>query len=1138
MRYLLRRLIIFVFVLMQFQGVIAAWPALRATAQRVPEETMIVDNAAVKVTVNSTREVQDIAWRVKYKRYAGTAAAPRAMRLRFAQDVKGNGTVVPRGELLLTKPQDDRDWYREKPSATETEGGFTVTTPADVENLVVWVQVDEYAGLDGTATPLLKGVLAEDAEPVVVPAPPEKMMTDSKEHDNHSDAAKVTVQETGEPTLGDSGTHAVVNDDKSVSSVEADDDEASKPSAILNHSLTKPKSNLGMSVLRAGATVNRDPFHYTDDDAGHYPTNGTHDSLNGTSQAIKNYDYGTETSTDDVLRADITGKGLTFGNGYHAYKDGNTLVGYTKKTIQEVSANRYKVQLDMIGDAIKTYPDVDIVLVLDRSSSMMETTTGKATRWSELQAAVRSFSTNILANSGGHIRIGMAGFGGNIYPLPFTPYARIASFGTISNGASGGFAFNGFTTSASTLQKHSLLTENPHAQWSGTPTFLGLDAGLHLLKNKEMGARDGVKKVLITITDGLPTFWPGTHYSQDKVADALGNAAATKYNGETVDYTLRNITTDLLVNRRNYYNTNNSGGVLLPENATSSTTLNFINKRLGSSTYRDVDRFAIGFYQGTQPNGPLLALGPDGTFSATNLTELMNALDNITHDITATIVDAVLRDPLSEYVEFQNTAYTVNALTLKNGTIQVLPGTGSSAPQYAQKATVTRGNDGFTVSHLTLGGADGKQYGYRLTYEVKLKTKYQDGQFYPANGVTSLENNVNSTKDYLHFAVPSVRHTGTDSGIEVIKNWVDDDNKWGTRKAIKLQLQRRKRTTEAWVNYRDPRTLAPDQTQTIFPGVEYGWKESQPTSHGNWIYRVVETTVDAETFVPGYKAPTYTADVEPAKGEQVITVTNELKKTNYTFYKVDEDHQPLADAEFTVTRHDDVEPFAQLTSDGAGKVTVTGMPIGRYVVTETKAPAGYDGGADFELVVEDNGADALKITGAAPDYQVVNKRITYGLELLKLNQDGHPLKNAYFRIKGPSVDTTGVTAADGRLVLEKPITNLQPGEYTIEETKAPVGYIHLKGTFTLTISDDYASANLAYDGNELAKSDYGATIEREPDKSGVVTLTIKNHQREAGEIVLPLSGGAGIMVVMILGTLVMGAAVSWWYGDYRSRVKR
>src|SRR5699024_4364073 len=147
----------------------------------------------------------------------------------------------------------------------------------------------------------------------------------------------------------------------------------------------------------------------------------------------------------------------------------------------------------------------------DKSGSMMNDE--DPNRWSQLKTAVKTFSENILKEneitdeqSGeNRIQIGMVGFSSDVYRNGNNYRTRavradVASFSNL-NGTN---LTSVFTSDSDVLTKHPIYTQDPGT--SGTPTFIGVDAGLALLHNSGAGARSDAKKVLITVTDGSPTY--------------------------------------------------------------------------------------------------------------------------------------------------------------------------------------------------------------------------------------------------------------------------------------------------------------------------------------------------------------------------------------------------------------------------------------------------------------------------------------------------------------------------------------------------------------------------------------------------------------------------------------------------------
>lgn len=74
--------------------------------------------------------------------------------------------------------------------------------------------------------------------------------------------------------------------------------------------------------------------------------------------------------------------------------------------------------------------------------------------------------------------------------------------------------------------------------------------------------------------------------------------------------------------------------------------------------------------------------------------------------------------------------------------------------------------------------------------------------------------------------------------------------------------------------------------------------------------------------------------------EEIVQVTNELKKGKLIIKKIGDDNLPLKDTEFTIYNIDGTEIYNSLTNNN-GEIIVNNLPLGDYYIKETKASPGY-----------------------------------------------------------------------------------------------------------------------------------------------------------------------------------------------------
>lgn len=1019
----------------------------------------IVDQAGLKVNSSVSSDGNSLNWKLQYEKDVASDGNDQALKFKVTAD----GETIAFNEDASFAAKDDQ-WFAEKDFSKQSQGSLSFTTVLNVSNVALEIQADA-TKTDGTqAVTINKNILTSAVEgPHVLKLP----AVATEERIEVSATSPPTAEEITSSQETETTTQTEEASETTEGTIQTSDDST----------MVGPQQNYYLSSAASTYDVSayNDPFKYTPD-GGQYPSHDTNQyTKSDSSDMIKNYNYGSAGDSDsNVEIQNILEGNLNFDNGYHAYDVGNNQnINLKKIVIPTDNPTQFQIQLDIIGGYLKTRKNVDVAFVVDKSGSMANND-----RWTNLKSALNTFAHGLLDdNPGGSVQFGIAGFGSVQGRTTHVPYGKVGNFGGIQGN------YTGFTTSADAFLTHALLNESPSG---GTPTFLGLDAGLELLTNSQYNGRKDAQKVLIILTDGLPTWGPTTTYtSSSSGIRQSGMTRSSDNNGRVETFQATNTTLYI-----------GNGSETGPDIRTvRSNTISHGQKRTEQNP--EIDRYTIGFGV-TNVNDILDALGPQGKYSATSRTDLNNVLNQIKkkiQDVSALIRNANVFDPMSKYVALDTSSVKTQALTLKTSSPKSLNVTTGTQPDYVNDVTVDTLNNSVNLSNLTLSGNDTQRDGLRVTYTVSLKEEYQDGKFYPANGPTYLADN--QYRDLFGFAVPSVKVPPQKIDIEAEKIWDDEDNQWGTRKEVTLQLQQ-KSGNENWANVSGKTiTIKANATGDSLKG-KFSDVPAYDSSKNVLEYRVVEERVN------GYEEASYSpTSINVNSDKKLLQVTNKLLKTSVTFTKVGNDGKtPLAGAGFTLYKADGTTAIGkEVTSDDNGQVTFDiELPIGKYVIKETTTPLGYETQDPIEIMIAD--ADGKLTVSGIKDNQVVNLLKDFELIVTKKDNLGKDLKGAKFKLVGK--DYSKELDSDTNVFK---FTGLKPGEYELIETVTPDGYVGLKDSIKIVIDQD---GKVTIDGKE--QKDVITT------DGNVIKYNVANQQKG----LLPSTGGQGIRHLMEFALLVIG----------------
>ncbi|MHB9648047.1 SpaA isopeptide-forming pilin-related protein [Weissella paramesenteroides] len=833
-------------------------------------------------------------------------------------------------------------------------------------------------------------------------------------------------------------------------------------------------------------------LNYTNDSNGIYPTA----SWQPTGQTtVINHQGGFGTQVDG--NKSWSGDPSDTKNSYLKFGADRNKPDYAiRKYVKETSTQGlYDVYLNVKGSAQQDIKPVDIVLVVDMSGSM-EQGTGRA---EAVRQGVKNFMSSISqAGVGKYVNVGLVGYSssGRGYRNEEVDMASLsdAHQNQINNALSG--AFNG-----------------------GTYTQDGIQRGAKMLSSDNSGNR----KMMILMTDGVPTLSKkvksattidGTIYATDfypdfyKPLDQPNNTSKFKLHDS---YTVGSGQNRLTIS--DTFPATLGQAKIAKDNGAEIHTLgiqlsNDGNYLTAAEVRNRISKTASpGMYQ-------------DANSADDIVTYLKSQSDNIINNFN-NVANGSIADPLGKQFIYANPS-SVDVTSV---------GSKSIDNDHLPKAVIS-GNQ-LNVSNITLGDDQEIQ----VHYQVHINTETNDFKpdyWYQMNGNTTFKPKGDEDTT-VRFGIPSAKAPSTT--LNVKKEWhilgdeevpdsitytvsrdsVTDANNWTTATGTLTKA-------DNWQQEKIDH-LSVNNQQVALPKFNNAGQ--------NFNYQV-----KSEVDVPGFVS---TIDGQ----DNTYTITNNNLGVTVKKFAANSQNS-LSGANFKLTRYTDKWAAVDTSFtpvDFNGIDTLKSIKPGYYEVIEDKAPKGYDlktSKIRFQITADGkflNGNDqeitatttpnndafyVYKDKSGVPVLTIVQYDALklFDLSVVKVDaSSGKHLANAEFRLTGDNnVNVTGKSDDDGHLTF----TDLKPGQYVLEETKAPSGYHIMAKKLNITIDNQgkvsFSDSTVA---NEVTLS--------QGDKHNQITVTIKNSENG----VLPKTGGTGIWPYILTGIIVLLSSLVFGYYDYR-----
>ncbi|OUB13360.1 adhesin [Bacillus thuringiensis serovar xiaguangiensis] len=197
----------------------------------------------------------------------------------------------------------------------------------------------------------------------------------------------------------------------------------------------------------------------------------------------------------------------------------------------------------------------------------------------------------------------------------------------------------------------------------------------------------------------------------------------------------------------------------------------------------------------------------------------------------------------------------------------------------------------------------------------------------------------------------------------------------------------------------------------------------------------------------------------------------------------------LAGAEFKLKNEAGQVVGEAKTTNKDGVVKFESLVPGKYTLEETKAPEGYKA---LEVTVDVN-----VVANEVVKQEVMNEKVTGQFEIMKVDAEDKAkvLSDAEFEVykDGKKVDTLR-TDKTGKVISQK----LEPGTYTLKETKAPQGYKLLKEEIEVVVEANKVVEVQIENAKELGSLQ---VIKKDAESGKVLAGAEFKLKNEAGQVV-------------------------------------
>ncbi|TKI18895.1 adhesin, partial [Bacillus cereus] len=227
---------------------------------------------------------------------------------------------------------------------------------------------------------------------------------------------------------------------------------------------------------------------------------------------------------------------------------------------------------------------------------------------------------------------------------------------------------------------------------------------------------------------------------------------------------------------------------------------------------------------------------------------------------------------------------------------------------------------------------------------------------------------------------------------------------------------------------------------------------------------------------------------------------NEMVDTgNVEITKIDKDNKaPLAGVVFEV-QDDKGKVVTKVTTDKAGKATVSDLSVGKYKLVEVDSLPGYkklEKPVPFEIT---------KGMTKSLTFTVENEMVDTGnVEITKIDKDSKaPLENVVFEVR----DSKGKVVA--KVTTDKEgtatVSDLSIGKYELVEVETPVGYKPLEKPVSFEIEKGRVTALQLTVENELVDVGNVEITKVDKENKDVLADAVFEIQDEAGQVVAKIT---------------------------------